>query len=124
MASPDSPRTMNVSVPVPVGALASGSRNRYFRSCSMAASASARVCASVPRPHATSPKPAALVHAARARCRRPAAQCPAPTAAWVTTGAMGDTHPSVPDGLAPSRTWSIRGSRDDDGALLSSPAIP
>jgi hypothetical protein len=66
---------------------------------------------------------------ARARCRRPAAQCPAaqcpaPTAAWVTTGAMGGTHPSVPDGLVPSRTQSIGVSRDDDGALLSSPAIP
>jgi hypothetical protein len=49
--------------------------------CSMYCCASARAGASVPRPHATSPKPAAHVHAARARCRRPAAQCPAPTAA-------------------------------------------
>jgi hypothetical protein len=38
-------------------------------------------------PHATSPKPAAPAHSARARCRRPAAQCPAQAAAWVTTGA-------------------------------------
>ena len=40
----------------------------------------------MPRPHVTSPKPAAPAHSARARCRRPAAQCPRPATAWVTTG--------------------------------------
>ena len=39
---------------------------------------SARVGASVPRPHATSPEPAALAHAARARCRRPGGPVPGP----------------------------------------------
>ena len=58
-------------------------RNRSF-CCSMFWSASARVGDSAPRPHATSPNPAALAHTARARCRRPAAECLAPTAAWVT----------------------------------------
>jgi len=72
--------------------------------CSMYCCASARVGTSVPRPHATSPKPAALTHAARARCLRPAAQCPAPTAAWATTGATADTHSGIPEGLVPSRT--------------------
>ena len=66
--------------------------------CSMFFCHSARVDASAPRPHATSPKPAALAHAARARRRRLAAQCPAPTAAWVTAGATGDTHPGIPEG--------------------------
>ena len=63
--------------------------------------ASARVGASVPRPHATSPEPAALAHAARARCRR-GGPVPAPTAAWVTAGAAADTQSSVPEGLVPS----------------------
>ena len=84
--------------------------------------ASARVGASVPKPHATSPSPAALAHAARARRRRPAAQCPAPTAAWVTTGMTADTHSSVPEGLAPSRT-DIKATRRN-WALPSSRAIP
>ncbi len=110
-----------------VGAAVAGtcrprSRNRSF-CCSMFFCASARVGASVPRPHATSPKPAALAHAARARCRRPAAQCPAPTAAWVTTGATGDTHSSVPEGRAPSRT-DIKTSRRSNRSPLSSRAIP
>jgi len=64
---------------------------------------SAAVGASVPRPHAISPKPAAPAHSARARCRRPAAQCPAPAAAWVTTGVTKGTHPDVRAGLPPSR---------------------
>jgi hypothetical protein len=59
-------------------------------------------------PHATSPKPAAPAHSARARCRRPAAQCPAQAAAWVTTGATRDTHMDVREGLPPSRR-RIRG---------------
>ena len=67
-------------------------RNRSLCCRRMFFATSARVGASVPRPHATSPKPAAPAHAARARCRRPAAQCPAPTAAWVTTGATAG-HP-------------------------------
>ena len=90
--------------------------------CSMFCCASARVGASVPKPHATSPSPAALAHAARARRRRPAAQCPAPTAAWVTTGMTADTHSSVPEGLAPSRT-DIKTTRRN-WALPSSRAIP
>jgi hypothetical protein len=61
-----------------------------------------RLGASVPRPHVTSPEPAAHAHAARARCRRPAVQCPAPTAAWVRAGTATDTHSSVPEGLVPS----------------------
>ena len=82
-------RAADVSVRAAVaGTCMPRSRIRSF-CCSMFCCASARVGASVPRPHATSPKPAALAHAARARCRRPAAQCPAPTAAWVTTGATG-----------------------------------
>jgi hypothetical protein len=85
-------------------------------------SASARVGDSVPRPHATSPKPAALAHAARARRRRPAAQCPAPTAAWVTAGAIGDTHSTAPEGMVPSRT-RVKNSRCT-WALPSSRAIP
>jgi hypothetical protein len=94
-------------------------RNRSLCCRRMFFSTSARAGASVPRPHTTSPKPAAPAHSARARRRRPEAQCPAPTAAWVTTGATGDTHPSVPEGLAPSRR-GIRASRGSDGALLSS----
>jgi hypothetical protein len=86
-------------------------------------STSARVSPSVPRPHAISPELAAPAHAARARCRRPAAQCPAPVAARVTAGTAADTHSSVPEGLAPSRV-SRRATRSGDGALLSSRAIP
>ena len=47
---------------------------------------------------------------------------PGPTAAWVTTGATGDTHPSVREGLTPSRK-TIRCSRRAK-AQLSSLAIP
>ena len=83
---------------------------------------SARVGASVPRPHTASAEPAALAHAARARCRRPAAQCPAPTAAWVTTGATADTHARVPEGLVPS--MAKRNSSSCNRALLLSRAIP
>jgi hypothetical protein len=86
-------------------------------------SASARIGASVPRPHAISAKPAALAHAATARCRRPEPQCPAPTAAWVTTGMTGDTHSGIPEGLVPSR-WDIKSTRRSDRAALSSPVIP
>ena len=91
--------------------------SRWKLSCT-----SAGVGASVPRPHAVSPKPAAPAHSARAHCRRPAAQCPAPAAAWVTTGARGDTHASVREGLDPSRR-DIKGTRSHDRSLLSSPAI-
>ena len=87
-------------VPAVAGTSMPRSRNRSF--CrSMFFRASARVGASVPRPHATSAKPAALAHAARARCRRPAAQCPAPTAAWVTTGMTGDYPFGRPRGPGP-----------------------
>ena len=82
---------------------------------------SARVGASVPRPHTASAEPAALAHAARARCRA-AAQCPAPTAAWVTTGAAADTHARVPAGLIPS--MARRNSSSCTRALLLSRAIP
>ena len=54
---------------------------------------------------------------------RPAAQCPAPTAAWVTTGTTGDTHSGIPEGLTPSRT-PRRSSRRSNRSPLSSPAIP
>jgi hypothetical protein len=60
---------------------------------------------------------------ARARCRRPAAQCPAPTAAWVTTWTTGDTHPGIPEGLTPSRR-DIKTTRRGNRSPLSSPAIP
>ena len=50
--------------------------------------------------------------------RRPAAQCPAPTAARVTTGTTRGTHSSTPEGLTSSRmgkatrsTWAQLGSR-------------
>ena len=66
--------------------------------------------------------PAAQAHAARARCRRPAAQCPAPTAAWVTTGAAADTHSSVAEGLVPSR--ARRATCSCSRALVLSRAIP
>jgi len=118
----DSRRAVCVSVPAVAAASVPSLRNRSLCSRRMFSSTSARVGASVPRPHATSPKPAAPAHSARARCRRPEAQCPAPTAAWVTTGATGDTHPSVPEGLAPSRR-GIKASRSNR-ALLSSRAIP
>jgi hypothetical protein len=114
-------RAPGVSVPAAAGAFVPSLRNRSF-CCWMFSSTSAGVGASVPRPHATSPRPAAPAHSARARCRRPSAQCPAPAAAWVTTGATRDTHPSVREGLRPSRR-SIRAHRSG-GALLSSPAIP
>ena len=118
----DSRRAVGVSVPAVAGACVPSLRNRSLCHRRMFSCTSARAGASVPRPHATSPKPAAPAHSARARRRRPEAQCPAPTAAWVTTGATGDTHPSVPEGLAPSRI--ISASRSSGGALLSSPAIP
>jgi hypothetical protein len=51
----------------------------------------------------------------------PAAQCPAPTAAWVTTGAAADTHPRVPAGLIPS--MARRTSSSCNRALLLSRAI-
>ena len=102
-------RAVSVCVPAAAGALVPGLRSRSL-CCRRIRSTSARAGASVPRPHAISPEPAAPAHAARARCRRPAAQCPAPTAAWVTTGATADTHPDVPEGLAPSRR-SIKGAR-------------
>jgi hypothetical protein len=126
----DSRRAAGVSVAAVAGASASSLRNRSLRCPSsisarakMFFSTSARVGASVPRPHATSPKPAAPAHSARARCRRPEAQCPAPAAAWVTTGATGDTHPRVLEGLAPSRRGR-RAARSSNRALLSSLAIP
>ena len=50
-----------------------------------------------------------------------AAQCPAPTAAWVTTGAAADTHARVPEGLVPSR--AKRTSSSCNRALLLSRAI-
>jgi hypothetical protein len=124
----DRRRAVCVSGPAVAGASASSLRNRSLRCLSISAraemffSTSALANASVPRPHATSPKPAAPAHSARARCRRPEAQCPAPAAAWVTTGATGDTHPSVLEGLAPSRV--IKASCSHHGALLSSLAIP
>ena len=117
----DSRRPVGVSVPVVAGVCVPGLRIRSI-CCRMFSCTSAAVGASVPRPHATSPKPAAPAHSARARCRRPAAQCPAPAAAWVTTGATACTHPSVREGLPPSRR-NIRVHRYG-GALLSSPAIP
>ena len=79
--------------------------------------ASARLGASVPWPRATSAKPAALAHVVRARCRRPAAQCPAPTAAWVTTGATGSSALSATEGLTPSR----RDKEDHPPAATSPP---
>jgi hypothetical protein len=102
----DTRRAPGVSVTAVAGAGVPRLRNRSV-CCWMFSSTSARVGASVPRPHATSPKPAAPAHSASARCRRPAAQCPVPAAAWVTTGATRDTHPSVREGLPPSRR-SIR----------------
>jgi hypothetical protein len=51
-----------------------------------------------------------------------AAQCPAPMAAWVTTGAAADTHSSVPEGLVPSR--ARRASCSCNRALVLSRAIP
>ena len=124
----DTRRAAGVSVAAVAGASAASLRKKSLRCPSSIparaarfSSASAPVGASVPRPHATSPKPAAPAHSARARCRRPAAQCPAPAIAWVTTGATGDTHPRVPEGLPPSRrSIKARHSR----ALLSSRAIP
>jgi len=124
----DTRRAAGVSAAAVAGAPASSLRKKSSR-CRPSSparavkfsSASARVGASVPRPHATSPKPAAPAHSARARCRRPAAQCPAPAAAWVTTGATGFTHPRVPEGLPPSRR-GIKASHSR--ALLSSRAIP
>jgi hypothetical protein len=115
----DSRRAVGVSVPAVAGAAAPSLRIRSL----CCRSHSAQVGASVPRPHATSPKPAAPAHSARARRRRPEAQCPAPAAAWVTTGATGDTHPSVREGLTPSRR-GIKASHSHDGSLLSSLAIP
>ena len=115
-------RAAGVSVPAVAGACVPGLRIRSI-CCRMFSCTSAAVGASVPRPHATSAKPAAPAHSARARCRRPAAQCPAPAAAWVTTGATACTHPSVLEGLPPSRR-RIRAHRTGDGALLSSRAIP
>jgi hypothetical protein len=60
------------------------------------------------------------------RCQGPppaaGSPVPGPTAAWVTTGARGRTHPSVLEGLAPSRK-TIRYSRRDR-AQVSSLAIP
>ena len=53
--------------------------------------------------------------------RRPAAQCPAPAAAWVTTGATKGTHPGVREGLAPSRCIK---ATHRNWAMLSSRAIP
>ena len=94
---------MGVSVPAVAGTLVPSLRSRSLCCRRMFSSTSAQVGASVPMPHAISPKPAAPAHAARARCRRPAAHCPAPTAAWVRTGATGDTHPSILESLAPSR---------------------
>ena len=107
---------------VPAAAAFGFSLSNRSRCCRRIGSTSARVGASVPRPHATSPNPAALAHAARARWRRPAAQCPAPTTARVTTGATQDTHSSAPEGLVPSRV-SIKATRRN-WALLSSRAIP
>ena len=119
----DSWLTAGDRVPAVAGTCMPCLRIRSF-SCSMCRCASAWVGASVPRPHATSPNPAALAHAAMARCRRPAAQCPAPTAAWVTTGATGDTHSSAPEGLVPSRR-GIQASRSSSNRFpLSSRAIP
>ena len=115
----DSRRAVGVSVSAVAGAAAPSLRIRSL----CCRSHSAQVGASVPRPHATSPKPAAPAHSARARRRRPEAQCPAPAAAWVTTGATGDTHPSVREGLTPSRR-GIKASHSHDGSLLSSLAIP
>ena len=100
----DRRRAVCVSVPAVAVVSVPSLRNRSLCCRRMFFSTSARAGASAPRPHATSPKPSAPAHSARARRRRPEAQCPAPTAAWVTTGAPGDTHPSVPEGLAPSRT--------------------
>ncbi len=120
-------RAAGVSVAAVAGAPAASLRKKSLRCPSIPARAamfssiSAPVGASVPRPHATSPKPAAPAHSARARCRRPAAQCPAPATAWVTTGATGFTHPRVPEGLPPSRKF-MQTSRIR--ALLSSLAIP
>ena len=72
-------------VSVPAVVVASGPswrvpslRNRSLCCCWLFFSTSARVGASVPRPHATSPEPAALAHAARARCPRPEAPVPGP----------------------------------------------
>jgi hypothetical protein len=48
---------------------------------------------------------------------------PGPGRGRVTAGTAGDTHSSVPEGLAPSRV-SRRATRSGDGALLSSRAIP
>src|SRR5689334_226305 len=121
-ANRDRWRSVSAGVPPVAGAFGGSLPSLASRSlvCWMFLSISARVGASVPRPHAINPEPAALAHSARARCRRPAAQCPAPVAARVTAA---DTHSSVPDGLAPSRV-SRRATSSGDGALLSSPAIP
>ena len=51
----------------------------------------------------------------------PGAQCPAPTAAWVTTGATRGTHPSIPAGLTSSKMGKATRST---WAQLSSRAIP
>ncbi|MCW2891313.1 MAG: hypothetical protein JWO75_802, partial [Actinomycetia bacterium] len=43
--------------------------------------------------------------------------CPAPTAAWVTTGATGDTHSTIPEGLTPSRA-DIKSTRRSNRSPL------
>jgi hypothetical protein len=119
----DSRLAAGVCVPAVAGACRPNLRSRSVCCRRKFSCTSAAVGASVPRPHATSPKPAAPAHSARPRCRRPADQCPAPAAAWVTTGATGDTHPRGFEGLAPSRRGK-KASRSHDRSLLSSRAIP
>jgi hypothetical protein len=98
----------------PVRSLASSRRYGYSKGrasgfcCSMFFCASARVGASAPRPHATSPKPAALAHGQGPLWAPGGPSAGAPTAAWVTAGATGDIHSGIPEGLVSSRTLHHR----------------
>ena len=77
-ARPNHDRWRAVSACVSAAAAFGFSLSNRSRCCRRILSTSARAGASVPRPHATSPTPAALAHAARARSRRPGGPVPGP----------------------------------------------
>jgi hypothetical protein len=115
-------RAVGVCVLGVAGALVPGLRIRSI-CCRMFSCTSAAVGASVPRPHAISPKPAAPAHSARARCRRPAAQCPAPAAAWVTTGGDSLQPPGRPRGPGPVQVHQGHPPQLGPAVITSHPGI-
>ena len=97
-------RAAGVSVRAVAGASVPRSRSQVpLLPLELSSRTSAAVAASVPRPHATSPKPAAPRPLGQGPLPVPGGPVPGPGGGLGNHGGDRSTHPSVVEGLAPSR---------------------